>query len=457
MNGRSVSGLTALVGISALAIVTSPDCLAAGRGGAGAAPASSRGAGFSTGSFRAAPGASFGLNGGMSGAMMAPRFSGWGGSAPMMSVRGAGPGAGARMPMNQWATNPSVVPNTMPALNSNTSPAMNSNTMPALNNNTMPLLNPPVNQFPTGPGWIPPTTPVSPISPITPPGVWPGPGGPGNGPNCPLPPPNPGCPVFCPPGWNWWPWGSGGTALWNGTNFVLFWNGWPVPAYVPGPFGGQTFLYDENLLPGASRQPVNTQANQPPPQPSPFEIGVAAFRAGNTQAAVQILNNVVAADKEDTIAMRILALALLEQREPDNAAAMMRQAYRMDPTLASRVLEVDALALTSSRRTSLINRAVEYANRVGSASGWLTVAVLMQADGRFELARRMLKRAADEGLEPDVRKAFEAAISARVPQSPQRPVRPVARPVSQPTSQPAPATPANTAPADMSAPADGAK
>jgi hypothetical protein len=50
--------------------------------------------------------------------------------------------------------------------------------------------------------------------------------------------------------------------------------------------------------------------------------------------------------------------------------------------------------------------------RIGSASGWLSVTVLMQADGRYELARKMLKRSADEGLEPDVRSALDAALGA---------------------------------------------
>jgi hypothetical protein len=119
---------------------------------------------------------------------------------------------------------------------------------------------------------------------------------------------------------------------------------------------------------------------------------------------------------------------------------MMRQAYRADPTLASRELDADLLNLTSSRRAALVNRAVEYANRVGSASGWLSVTVLMQADGRYELARKQLKKAADEGLEPDVRSALDAALASRIRQ----PLpKPVIKPSSPATTPPASGTPTN--------------
>ncbi|MBS0190736.1 MAG: hypothetical protein JSR52_06255 [Planctomycetes bacterium] len=382
-------------------------------------------------------------------------------------------------PANQFPTGPSNLPGTLPALNSNTLPALNSNTLPALNSNTLPALNSntlpalnsntapllnsgvvpilnsgtspslnsgtlPVLHSPAAPGFngttssaalanLPQATPTTP-----------------SGNACPLPPPNPGCPVYCPPGWNWFPYYNS-AVLWNGTNYVVYYNGYPVPTYVPGPFGGVTYLYDSNLLPGGTLQqaPQTQPQSAQPPTPTPFDIGIAAFRSGQAQAAARILNDVVTRDREDTSAMRILSLALLELREPDNAAAMMRQAYRIDPTLCSQIIDSDALGLSASRRTTLINRASEYANRVGSASGWLTVAVLMQADGRYELARKMLKKAANEGLEPAVVNAFEAAIATKLPLSAPRQSKPVApKPTNQTTAQPpAPAAAQPAAPA----------
>lgn len=256
---------------------------------------------------------------------------------------------------------------------------------------------------------------------------------------------NPTQPI--PPGWGYYPWG-GYTVLWNGQNRIVYWNGYQVPAFIPRPFGGVVYLYDPNLIPGANRTSAESQKQPPAPEPTPFEKGLLAFRGGRSADAAKIWKDVVQKDHEDVTTMRLLAIALFEAREIDNAAAMMRQAYRADPTLASRELDNDLLNLTSSRRSVLVNRASEYANRIGSASGWLSVTVLMQADGRYELARKMLKRAADEGLEPDIRSALDAALAAKVRLP--KPASPASAPgvkPSGPTTKPAPATPPNTAPA----------
>lgn len=299
---------------------------------------------------------------------------------------------------NQWTVRNGAVPGTLPALNSNTLPAMNPNTLPVLNQPNYPSGYPSV--WPGGVPGVPPGTVPNPPAP----------------PSVPCPPqPCPIPPVACPPGWNWWPWGWNSWVAWNGANYVVYLNGFPVPPYVPGPFGGLTYLYDPNLLPGATQRSMAEQQNiAPAPAPTNYDLGVMAFSARQSGAAVKYLAAAVAKDKEDTTAMRVLALAMLDTRQADDAAAMLRQAYRLDPTLANRELDVDTLGMNSARRSELINRAVEYANRVGSGSSWLMVSVLMQADGRFELARRMLKRGADEGLEPAVFAAMDAALTNRI-------------------------------------------
>ena len=312
-------------------------------------------------------------------------------------------------PSNQWNVRPGYVPGTLPVLNSNTLPALNSNTLPALNSNTLPVLN--SNTLPILNGGYTGYPSAVPGVPGVPPGSVPIP------PSVPTPPiqPCPTPPVACPPGWNWWPWGWNGWVAWNGWNYVVYWNGFPVPPYVPGPFGGLTYLYDPNLLPGATRRAIAEQATAAPgPAPTAYDYGVAEFRNRQSDLAVKYLAEAVRKDKEDTGAMRALALALLDTRQPDDAAAMLRRAYSLDPLLADHALDIDVLGLDAARRSSLINRSVDYANRVGSASSWLMVTVLMQADGRYELARRMLKRAADAGLEPEIVQSMDAALSLHI-------------------------------------------
>lgn len=283
-----------------------------------------------------------------------------------------------------------------------------------------PAANPLITPNPPSPANVPIVSPgVPPV--ITPPTHW-----------------NPSHPI--PHGWGYYPWG-GYTVLWNGQNRIVYWNGYQVPAFIPRPFGGVVYLYDPNLVPGANRASAEAQKPPPAPEPTAFEKGLLAFRAGRSADAAKIWKDVVQKDHEDFTTMRLLSLALFETREIDNAAAMMRQAYRADPTLAGREMDTDLLNLTSSRRSILVNRASEYANRVGSASGWLSVTVLMQADGRYELARKMLKRALAEGLEPDVHSVLDAALAAKV-----RPAKPTPVPGVKPSSPAAPTAPAAPAP-----------
>lgn len=353
---------------------------------------------------------------------------------------------------NQWDTrgNPSATPLMTPSSpdvsTTRSVPATAPAARPGPRNTVKPNAAPPAAVPPTAPAnqWdvrgnpganplITPNPP-SPSGPITPPVT---------------PPPSqwhPSSPL--PPGWGYYPWG-GYTVLWNGSTRIVYWNGYQVPAFIPRPFGGVVYLYDPNLIPGATRPSAEAQKPPPAPEPTPFERGLLAFRNGRSAEAVKIWREVVKNDHEDFATMRLLALALLENREADNAAAMMRQAYRADPTLASRELDTDLLNLTSARRALLVSRAVEYANRVGSASGWLGVTVLMQSDGRYELARKQLKKAADEGLEPDVRAALDAALASKIRQPAVKPVIKPTSPGTTPTPTPAPtpnATPTSGTP-----------
>ncbi len=363
--------------------------------------------------------------------------------AGLVGLVASGHAAGARQfpgenQPNQWETrgnpgaNPLMTPsnpNSVPTRPTPVSPApAPSAPPPAIGPNAAPPAATPVNNqwdVRGNPGANPMISP-NPTFPVTMPGSTPS-----------VPPAqwHPSSPL--PHGWGYYPWG-GYTVLWNGSSRVVYWNGYQIPAFIPRPFGGVVYLYDPNLIPGATRPSAEAQKPPPAPEPTPFERGLIAFRNGRSADATKIWRDLVQKDHEDFATMRLLALALLENREADNAAAMMRQAYRADPTLASRELDTDLLNLTSARRASLVNRAVEYANRVGSASSWLNVTVLMQTDRRFELARKQLKKAADEGLEPDVRAALDAALASKIRQPA---VKPVIKP-SSPGTTPSPTAPA---------------
>lgn len=134
------------------------------------------------------------------------------------------------------------------------------------------------------------------------------------------------------------------------------------------------------------------------------------MRAGEPEAAVAAYREHLEKSPDDASAMRSLAVALLAAKDPQVAAAVMALAYRTDPSLAER--PIDALALPEGFRDlrKLVQRASVYANKSGGASAWLSLAVLMQGEGRPELAARMIDRAAKAGLDSALVERFRLAL-----------------------------------------------
>lgn len=114
---------------------------------------------------------------------------------------------------------------------------------------------------------------------------------------------------------------------------------------------------------------------------------------------------------EDWMAMREMAVALLEFGRVQDAQDLMAVAYVQDPELG--IYPVSSMIYGEgfmSAMDRLVQRAVRHAHGEPSADGWLLVAVLMQADGRAEVARKMIDRAAELGLEESILEGFRSTL-----------------------------------------------
>jgi hypothetical protein len=68
---------------------------------------------------------------------------------------------------------------------------------------------------------------------------------------------------------------------------------------------------------------------------------------------------------------------------------------------------------SSVRLRRSVTSTVRFAQRSPSGNAWLAVAVLMQAEGRDDVALRMIDRAADEGLNPTVADRMRLRLARR--------------------------------------------
>ncbi len=194
----------------------------------------------------------------------------------------------------------------------------------------------------------------------------------------------------------------------------VFRNYYGLPYYGSG-------YYNDPVYAIGYQSPFVTQPPPPPPPPpaavtepqSPFEVGIGHLWRGEFQDAIGVLHGVVADNDAQVEAQRLLALALIAEGRVADGVAMMRAAYDSDPALAREPIESTVLGRQAEKVLSgLVRKVSLHANRVDSASGWLTIAALMQAQGRPERAGMMLGRAIDAGLDRNQAEAFGVSLPA---------------------------------------------
>lgn len=161
---------------------------------------------------------------------------------------------------------------------------------------------------------------------------------------------------------------------------------------------------------GAGAMPTPPVPAAPAKELTPIEQATAALADYDALRAIKALRAHLKSKADDAPAMRVLAMALLEHGQIDDGVAMMRQAYRTQKDLADDPWTPDEVGMSARRVREVLTKVVGYAHRANSASAWLTVASIMQAEGRTALAKQMLDRAAKAGLEKEMVGAFEKGL-----------------------------------------------
>lgn len=193
-----------------------------------------------------------------------------------------------------------------------------------------------------------------------------------------------------------------------------YYNPWSNDRYYwdPYPYGVDGRLVN-GVQPGSQlSMPAPTTAAQPAPPPEPETDLEAARRLTVSDAFDQAVDRYrvyLEESPEDFAVMAELAVALAGANRLDDAAAMVRLAYGKDPTLASRPIN-RRLAVPSKELRKIVVRAVRFAHDRDSASAWLLVAVLMQAEDRDPVGLRMIERASARGLSSDISDAMTASL-----------------------------------------------
>lgn len=191
---------------------------------------------------------------------------------------------------------------------------------------------------------------------------------------------------------------------------------WPY-SYGYGYWSGRTDPIDGYYLPvdpalvGYTPRP-NPPAAPAADPPTDREVGDAALRLGYPASAVAAYRAHLDATPEDAEVTRLLGLAKLADKDLTEGVALMALAYRKDPTLAERPLADSVLGGRADLRDQ-VGRIAHHARRVNTASAWLAMASLVQAQGKPDVAARLVERARGLGLDASIADPFIRAVSKK--------------------------------------------
>jgi tetratricopeptide (TPR) repeat protein len=193
-------------------------------------------------------------------------------------------------------------------------------------------------------------------------------------------------------GYGWYP--PGNTYYRSGQSVANATNGW---GRLSQPNAGST----------ATQTPA-----KPAVPPTAIEVARVSLALGNLDSAEEQYRKHLKENPDDSQALREFALVMFDAERPEEGFAALRKAYRDDPELASKPMNLRAYGFDGPRIRRLMGKVSPASNRIKSSSGWLALAVVLQGQGKDRAARRMLDKAEALGLDAEIVTALRAKLDS---------------------------------------------
>jgi hypothetical protein len=245
-------------------------------------------------------------------------------------------------------------------------------------------------------------------------------------------------PTYCPSGW-WYVWGDYDNdgyldyVCTNGYYSVYWynwvgsywncspWYGWYPPRYrsywwrysIPDTYTGIVYGTDAELVDEPTQYAVD-EIPETIPEAVPLsavEVARLEMSIGNAGVAIEAYRAHLSKYPEDWYALRELGIALIRDGQRGDGVAMIGYAHSQDPLLAYDGIPVELFGGDAHLMRDVLISVVGWAHRNPSSSAWLTVAVIMQSEGRNGPAMRMIDRAQDHGLGFEVAQQMRSALN----------------------------------------------
>lgn len=244
-------------------------------------------------------------------------------------------------------------------------------------------------------------------------------------------------PTYCPSGW-WYVWGdydhdgyidyvctNGSYSVywynWRGSYWDCSpWYGWYPTRYrsywwrysYPDTYQGVVYGTNDELLDEPTVYEV-TEVPEEIPEAMPLaaiEVARLEMSLGNPGVAIEAYRAHLSSYPEDWYALRELGIAMIRDGQRGDGVAMIGYAHSQDPLLAYDGVPVELFEGDARLMRDVLVSVVGWAHRNPSSSAWLTVAVIMQSEGRHKPALKMIDRAQDHGLGFEVAEQMRSAL-----------------------------------------------
>ena len=143
---------------------------------------------------------------------------------------------------------------------------------------------------------------------------------------------------------------------------------------------------------------------------SAVEVARLEMSIGNPGVAIEAYRAHLSDYPDDWYALRELGIAMIRDGQRGDGIAIIGYAHSQDPLLAYDAIPVELFEGDGRLMRDELVKVVGWAHRNPSASAWLTVAVIMQGEGRAGPAMKMIDRAQDHGLGFEVADQMRSAL-----------------------------------------------
>lgn len=200
--------------------------------------------------------------------------------------------------------------------------------------------------------------------------------------------------------------GGGG---WHG-GYPSYGYGWYPTGYTYYPVG------QSNIAATSGWNSLSQTQQQIPPQPvtppEAIDIARVALVLGNLDSAEEQYRIHLNEHPDDSAALREFALVMFEADRVDDGFAALRKAYRDQPELAIKPLDLGQFGFDGPRTRRLMAKVSPVANNLKTSSGWLALTALLQWQGKDRAAIRMLEKAEAMGLESEIVTPFRSDLTS---------------------------------------------